>query len=74
MREAVIDEPPHILRVAEISEALEGADPYMAVLEPHQHRRTRRRWLVSPLQRFARLDQREALAGLDAQGLQHFRR
>ena len=57
-----------------VGEALEGADPDMAVLQPDEHGGTGGRGLVVALQRLAGLDQREGLRGLDAERLEHLGR
>ena len=62
------------LGLAEGGEALEAAEADVAVAEPDQHRRARRRGLVAAHQRLAGLDQREGLRGVDAQRLQHLGR
>ena len=46
----------------------------MAVAEPHEHRRARRRGLVAALERFAGLDQREAARGRNAERFEHLGR
>ena len=45
--------------ILEIEEPLEAAYPHMAVIEPHQHARSRRRGLVSAHQAFACFDEAE---------------
>ena len=58
----------------EEGEALEGADADMAVAEPGQHRRARRRGLVAAHQLLAGLEQGEGLRRVDAQRLEHLGR
>ena len=71
MAQAIVGEPAEIFGLAERGEALEGADPDMAVLEADEHGGAGGRGLVVALQRLARLDQREGLRGLDAERLEH---
>ena len=59
---------------AQIGRPLEGAEPDMAVRQPHQHGGPRRRGFVAALQILAGLDQREGPAGWHALRLQHLRR
>ena len=59
---------------AEICRPLEGAEPDMAVRQPHQNRRPRRRRLIAAFEFLARLDQGEGPAGRHALRLQHLRR
>ena len=70
--EDIADQPLHILGIAQVSEALEGADADMAVTQPDQYRRAGGGGLVAAFERFAGFDQREAARGVDAQRLEHF--
>ena len=74
MLKAVADELGDIFLLLEEGEALEGADPYVAVAEPGQHRRTSRRRLVAAHQLLARFEQSEGLRRVDAQRLEHLGR
>ena len=60
-----------IVGLVERGEALEGADPDMAVLEADEDGRAGRGGLVAALERLAGLDQREGLRGLDAERFEH---
>ena len=73
MVQAIVGQRADIVVLVEESEPLEGPDPYMAVAQPDQHRRSGGGGLVVALQRLAGLDQGEGLAGLDAERLEHFR-
>ena len=53
---------------------MKRADANMAMAEPHQHRRARRRRLIPAHQVFARFDDRECLGGFNAKRLQHLGR
>ena len=72
--EAIADELPDILDLAEEGEPLERADADMAMAKARQHRRAGRRGLVAALERLAGLEQGEALRGVDAERLEHFGR
>src|SRR4030095_4148601 len=69
----MVGERAYIVALVEKSEPLEGADPDMTVAQPDQHRRSGGGGFVVALERLAGLDQREGLAGLDAERLEHFR-
>ena len=74
IRNAVVQQAADVVRLTPGGQALKRADADMAVIEPHQHSRPGRRWLVPTGQSLAGLDQRKTAAGVDAQRLQHRRR
>ena len=70
----VFDQRLDLVLAPQIGGALERPEPHMAVRQPHQNGRPRRRRLVPALQRLAGLDQRKGATGRDALRLQHRRR
>ena len=70
----MLDQRPHLIALLEESQPLKRAEADVGVREPHQHRGARRRRLIAPRQRFAGLEQRERLGGVDSARLQHRRR
>jgi hypothetical protein len=74
MLEAVAHQLVEVLDLLEEGQPLEGADADVPVAEPRQHRRAGGGGLVVALQLLARLEQREAAAGVHAQRLEHLGR
>ena len=61
MRRNMLQELVHQVRPLEECQPLKCAETDVAVLQPHQHRRARRRGLVAAGQRLAGLNQRKRL-------------
>ena len=73
-REAIIDQLGKVIVLAKGVEPLKTADTDMPMAEAYHDGRARGRWFVIALQRLARFNHGEGLAGVDAQRLQHFGR
>ena len=74
MVEAISDQLLHQLFIFLVGDALEGADPDMAVAQPGHGRRPRWRGFVAAHQLLAGFDHRECFRCVDAKCFEHFRR
>ena len=69
--EAITGQLLQILHIAKECQSLKGTDPDVTVAQPRQYSRTGRGGFVSTLERFASLEQREALRRVHAERFKH---
>ena len=72
--EAICDQPVHQLFIFLIGNALESADPDMAMTQARHDSRTGGRGFIAARQFLAGFDHREGLGRVDAKRFEHFRR